>query len=95
MNLLEFAKETVKAMESISSKNFASYFVKRKSEYFHAYSNGWVTSSSHGISFFENVIKFWDDPDSYYTPTEKNLNKIGTDDYEYNFIRILKHNQKC
>lgn len=94
MNLLEFAKETVKEMESISSSDFASYFVNRKSEYFKKYSNGLVSSSSHGISFFENVIKFWDNPDSYYTPEEKNINKIGSDDYEYNFIRILKHNKK-
>ena len=101
MNLLEFAIQTVDKLSKINDSTFASQFVEAKSHCFHTYQKGHVTSNSHGISFFDNVIKFWDNPDSYYTPKDTKGNIIDTtkkevakDDYEYNFIRILKFNKE-
>ena len=96
-SLLEYAVATVDQMNSISSKDFAPYFVERKSAYFHLYSGGLVTSSSHGADFFQNVIRYWDAPDTYYTPKGSGtLSKvIPDDDYENNFVRILKANKKA
>ena len=76
-------------------------FIKAKQKCFSEYQNGYITSNSHGISFFDNVIKFWDNPDAYYVPKDKNDKPIDIskremprDDYEYNFIRVLKFNKE-
>ena len=118
MNLLEYAIETESLLESCSVKEFASLYVKRKMECTGAYQH-WTTlskngeeihhwiinSSSHGIDFFKNVIKYWDDPHSYYQIKKKNgeIDKSVTDytlertgdkaDYEYNFVRLLLINK--
>lgn len=100
IGLLEFAKKTIKELEQIKDGDFAAAFVKAKVFCFHNYQNGLVTSNSHGLSYFENIVKYWDDPDSYYTPLDKKNNPISMDkreklvgDYEYNFIKILKANK--
>ena len=102
MNLLEFSKQTIEKLSKINDSTFATHFIEAKSHCFHTYQNNMVTSNSHGISFFDNVIKFWDNPDSYYIPLDKkgkpiDLSKkeIPKDDYEYNFIRILKFNKEA
>ena len=101
MNLLEFSKATVEKFDSITDGTFATTFMQAKSEYYTKYANNIICSNSHGISFFENVIKFWDNPDSYYQPKDKKGNpidpakkEIPKDDYEYNFIRVLKFNKE-
>jgi hypothetical protein len=91
MNLLEFAIEADNLLETVSSDLFAITFVQKKMECW-KYNNDLVTSSSHGISFFKNVIKYWDDPDSYYKQDPKNKNK--GEDYELNFVKILKLNKQ-
>lgn len=100
MTLLEFARETSQKLNSINDSSFASAFIEAKGICFHQYQKGLITSNSHGINFFDNVIKFWDNPDSYYIPKDKKDNPIDTtkkeipkSDYEYNFIRILKLNK--
>ena len=100
MGLLEFAKKTIKELEQIKDGSFAAAFVEAKVFCFHNYHNGLVTSNSHGLGYFENVVKYWDDPDSYYVPKDKNNNIVPmnkrdalTQDYEYNFIKILKLNK--
>ncbi len=95
ISLLDYAIETVKNMETISSVDFAKYFIKRKCESFHLYNEGLITSSSHGADFFQNIIKYWDNPDLYYTPKGQGTlsSKIPSDDYEYNFIKLLKNNK--
>ena len=101
MTLLEFAIKTSEELTLINDNSFAVYFIKAKERCFNEYQNGHITSNSHGISFFDNVIKFWDNPDSYYVPLDKNKKPIDTsktkiprDDYEYNFIRVLKFNKE-
>lgn len=101
MNLLEFAIKTSEELTLINDNSFAVHFIKAKQTCFVEYQNGFITSNSHGISFFDNVIKFWDNPDSYYVPKDKNDKPIDIskremprDDYEYNFIRVLKFNKE-
>ncbi len=59
---------------------------------------GIVLSSSHGIDYFKNIIKYWDNPSSYYTPIDHKTNKplklktpdeIVSGDYEQEFVRLL------
>ena len=102
MTLLQFAKETSEKLKLINDNSFAIHFVKAKQTCFNKYQNWYISSNSHGISFFDNIIKFWDNPDSYYTPLDKKGNPIDIskkeilrDDYEYNFIRILKINKEA
>jgi hypothetical protein len=89
MNLLEFSKESVEQLNKLSGTEFAKYFIERKSICFYKYSKQIVTSSSHGINFFDNIIKHWDNPESYCKKQDK---KFGID-YEYNFVEILKSNK--
>lgn len=100
MNLLEFSIKVSEELKQLSGTDFATHFIKTRSHCFHTYQKGFVTSSSHGIDFYDNVIKFWDNPDAYYVPKDKNGKPIDTlkkeiprDDYEYNFVRILKLNK--
>lgn len=102
MTLLEFAIKTSEELTLINDNSFATHFIKAKQTCFNKYQNWTITSNSHGISFFDNVIKFWDNPDSYYTPLDKKEKpidvtkiEISRDDYEYNFIRILKINKEA
>ncbi len=59
---------------------------------------GIILSSSHGIDYFKNIIKYWDNPQSYYTPMDKKTKKpiklksptqIVHGDYEQEFVRLL------
>ena len=92
MNLLEFTIETEKLLEHCPAKEFASLYIKRKLESFDKFShwitlskkgqeidNYIITSNSHGIDFFKNVIKYWDDPHSYYQIMKKDGKGIPTD----------------
>ena len=91
MNLLEFAKDTVARMDAIQSGEFAKFYLARKSEYFWKYNpDQLITSSSHGIDFFHNVIKFWDEPEKYREKPKK-----GEEYYEYNFVLILQKNKSA
>jgi hypothetical protein len=90
MTLLEFAQETQKLLDASAPKEFAKLFVSKKSEYFNKFAGGKVMSSSHGIDFFKNVIKFWDDPRSYYGKAKP---KDPKQDYEYQFVMLLEENK--
>ncbi len=59
---------------------------------------GIILSSSHGIDYFKNIIKYWENPLSYYTPKNHKTNKpitlkspsqIVHGDYEQEFVRLL------
>lgn len=90
MNLLEYSIETIETMNQIQSgEEFAKYFVQRKCECYMLFSNGLITSTSHGIDFFNNVIKYWDNPHEYKKTKEKNVV-----DYEYNFVQLIINNKK-
>jgi hypothetical protein len=79
-------------------KSFAKEFVLLRGNSFKHFHNGLIISNSHGIDFFSNVIKHWDNPISYIEKlTEKELQKYingkERDDYEKNFILILIQNK--
>lgn len=55
---------------------------------------GLIMSTSQGISFFDNIIKFWDNPQSFFQRDKKekysdNMFEV----YEENFIRLLELNK--
>ncbi len=94
LSLLEFAKTAITILDTCSADSFAETFVKLKVTYWHEYSNGLVCSNSHGIEFFNNIIKYWDNPDTYYTRDPKQPKKKQDEvDYEENFIGIIKNNK--
>ena len=57
MNLLEFSIETEENLNKLSGKEYAQYFVKRRSKCWNLYQKGLVTSSSHGADFFKKYYK--------------------------------------
>lgn len=85
MNLLEYSIQTQNLLDNCNPKDYAKLFIEAKLKCYDLYYKGIINSSSHGIDFFKNVIKFWDNPDSYCN-NEKNT-------YEYNFVKILKQNK--
>lgn len=95
-NLLEFANRVQNELDS-SNENFAKKFIDYKLTCFDLYQKGIVTSASHGIDFFKNVIFYWDNPDQYVVDKEDKLKKEGIKDkldvYEHNFVKILKLNK--
>ena len=79
--------------------DFAKIFIELRSFAFDHYHNGIIISNSHALNYFDNVIKYWDDPDSYYQPSNdfKPNNYVKQkylDNYEYNFVLLLKNNKK-
>lgn len=94
MNLLEFAIQTQKEFDECEPKNFSKLYIKKHGEKWFPYHFGIITSL-HGIDFFNNVIKYWDDPHSYYTPAIIPTNPLTEiiGDYEYNFVRLLLINK--
>ena len=90
MTLLEYAKETLFQMNKIQSgEEFAKFFVARKCECFLLFGKGTVTSTSHGLEYFQNIIKYWECPTAY-----KKLKEKAGVDYEYNFVQMLIENKK-
>lgn len=97
-NLLEYAKYCQKYLNENPNIDFAKVFVNLRSFAFNQYHDGIIISNSHGLSYFDNVIKYWDNPDSYYTPDKdfklnNYIKQKYLDNYEYNFILILKKNK--
>ena len=62
-SLIEFAKETIATMETLKGEEYAKYWVDRICLEFHNY--GRIIVSSQGLDHFPNIVKYWDDPDSY------------------------------
>ena len=100
MSLLSDAKVARSWLNVVDIKNFAREFVLIRGNFFKAYHNGLIISNSHGINYFDNVVKYWDNPISYIENlTEKELEKYingkSRDDYEKIFILILLENKNC
>ena len=95
MNLLEYCKNVCAKLETLKGADYVRCFVDSKMECFHLYHNNIITGSFHGINFFENVIKYWDDPESFYIETKENKNvSKDKNNYEYNFVRLIQQNKK-
>lgn len=100
MNLLEYANTCGVALSKIKDTDFAPNFVALRSKAFVEFHSGLIISNSHGINYFDNVIKYWDNPISYIEKlTQKDVDNYSKqkckDDYEKNFILILLENKKC
>ncbi len=52
-------------LDRCKNKNFAKEFIKMRSEAYKSFHNGLIISNSHGIDYFNNVIKYWDNPLDY------------------------------
>lgn len=106
-NLYEFAlyAEEVLSNPMLPASSFSRIFLEIKSECWRKFNKGIVCSSSHGIDYFKNIIKFWENPYSYYQLKKPN-GEIDTTvkdytqerkgdftDYEYNFVRFLLLNK--
>ncbi len=65
MNLLEFSKECNAKLRETSNYDFAKKFVELRGKVFKDYHNGLIISNSHGINYFDNVVKYWDNPIDY------------------------------
>ena len=116
MNLLEYAIETKKELETISIDKFAEYFCNRKMESFYLYNlcdtckqskeesgktkecyicNNGLIPGSHGLSFWDNIISYWDNPRKFYVQDLKEAKKLKNKffDYEENFVRLIEMNK--
>ena len=85
--LLKYSLDTISMLEKVEAKDFAALYVKRRAEVFVLFGNGFITSTAHGIDFFNNVIKYIENPNEY----RETVN--GKSEYESNFREILKLNQ--
>jgi hypothetical protein len=96
-NLKEYAEKTIQILEHLKGVEYAKYFIDRKCKRFKFFGKQ-ITSTAHGIDFFDNIVKYWDDPDSYLKSIkgriiDKDAIKKGRD-YELNFVLLLKQNKK-
>ena len=65
MSLLIDAKVARNYLNDIDIKCFAKEFVLIRGNFFKKYHDGLIISNSHGINYFDNVIKYWDNPIDY------------------------------
>lgn len=87
-NMKQHAEYVVGLLNNATT-DFKDIYIYWKLVFFKKYHNGLITSSSHGISYFDNIIKYWDNPKDYCSMPKK-----GEDSYEYNFVSILNKNKQ-
>ena len=107
MNLLEFAIQYQKYLDDIKGNEFAPEFVRLRTESFRKYhwklnkkgEKEYIITISLGLEYFNNIIKYWDNPQNFgpvpITPKTKN-DTMDKDDIDYveNFIEMLKINKE-
>lgn len=84
MSLLQDAKIARSYLNVINDKDFAKEFVLFRGNFFKKYHNGLIISNSHGINYFENVVKYWENPIDY-------LNNYMLESYEKNVTKKAKN----
>ena len=84
--LKSYAKESIEKLDKCDPKDFARTYIDLRTKSFHMFHNKLILSSSHGIGYFENIIKFYDSPTDYCPKPN------GKYDYEYNFTKLLLSN---
>lgn len=101
LNLLQYCKWAQSILNTCPREDWVKKFIELRSKAFVTYHNGLVLSNSHGVSYFDNVIKYWDNPEEYHKYDEKGKEidyKIHDKDpkninYEYNFQLLIKRNK--
>ena len=104
MNLLEFAIQSQKYLDTIKGKEFAPEFVRLRVESFHNYhwklnkkgEKEYIVTISTGLDYFNTIIKFWDNPNEFDISTSKTKDdEMSKDDINYvnNFIEVIKINK--
>lgn len=92
LTMLNYVSRTRYILQNCKPNEFSSLYVKHKSEFYNLYlrDQKLITSSSHGISFFDNIMKYYENPEGY-TEVERNKsgNPIGDTRYEDNFKKII------
>lgn len=68
--LLAFAGANRALLALEPNHKFSKAFVSSRSLAFRTYHDGLIISNSHGINYFDNVIKYWNDPISYLNENE-------------------------
>jgi hypothetical protein len=92
--MINFCKKTIEELDFLTSSKFAERYILRKCEFYHKFQNELITSSYHGLDFFSNIIKYYEDPDSYRLIFQENRTKKLQSIYEENFITLIKNNKK-
>ena len=98
MNLLQYANTCAVALDNVQEKEFAQNFVSMRVAAFNMFHDGLIISNSHGISYFQNIARHWDNPVGYIDGlTEKEIEKYAKQkdksDYEKNFVLVLINNK--
>ena len=71
-------------------------YVSEKMKFFELFQrkDNIILSSSHGINLFENIIKYYNNPDDYIEiPRDKKGKPSGDLKYENNFKNLIKINK--
>lgn len=92
LTMLNYVSRTRYILKNCKTKDYATLFVKHKSEFYNLYlkEEKLITSSSHGINFFDNIMKYYDSPEDYQEVGRKQNNKpISDTKYEDNFKKII------
>lgn len=90
--MLNYVSRIRYILQNCKPSEYSGLYVKHKMEFYNLYLKyeKLITSSSHGISFFDNIIKYYDAPETYME-VERNHNgkAIGDTKYEDNFKKII------
>ena len=90
MDIYKYCIDVIFKLEN--SENFAKTYVDEKMKFFNIYQrkDNIILSSSHGIDFFYNLVKYYDNPDTYIEIPRDSKNKpIGDLKYENNFKKLI------
>ncbi len=86
--MLQFAVTAQRLLSQCPISGYAELFVRLRIESFSRFHSGIIVSVSHGIEYFNNVIRYWDNPESFCKK------KKEEPDYEYNFVQVLINNKQ-
>lgn len=86
MNMLDFSRNAIGELNQLTGKNFARRFISLKSEFYHKFQRGLITSTIHGADFFSNIIRYYGCPEKWIEGDEKSI-------YAENFREIIRRNK--
>ena len=84
------AEHVILNLEKCKKSDFADLYVKYRMESYKIFHNGLILSASHGIDYFNNIIKYYENPDEWLNWGDKDRRKSI---YENNFVLLLKNNK--
>lgn len=88
--LKTYAEHVISKLDKCKNSDFASTYIHHRMHSFDVFHKGLILSISHGIGYFDNILKYQDDPEKWLDWGDKDRKKVI---YEKNFVTLINNNR--